>query len=327
MSKILFIGGTRFFGPAIIRKLLREDGHEITIFNRGNEYGHKIPNVVKHIKGDRLRKEDLSKISPTKYDYIYDMCCFNPEEAKLLLKQLRPQSHIIFFSSAAVYEKTIVYPLYESSKLGQWPTFGDYGECKAKIEEIYSTYCRKHNLKFTALRPNYLLGKNNYFDRENYFFSRILKNRPILIPGTGDSIQQFGFLEDTAEAFFLIPKKQKSQTEFVNIAGNELISIKNFIMLCGKIAEKKPILISIKNGQFGIEEESFYDDLYPFPNVTFITSNKVMVEKYGIKPTELTKGLKMLYKHWRKQWNGKVHIYKLEEKLLNKLKKHNEQEG
>lgn len=319
MKNILIIGGTRFLGPEIIKKNLRL-GNKVTIFNRGTDYGRKIPEEVLSIKGNRLNKNNLRKLKDKKYDFIYDMCCYNPEEAELILKEVEPESNIIFLSSAAVYKRTKIFPLYESSELGPWSTFGDYGECKAKIEKIYTKYCKKKNLNLTILRPNYLLGKNNYFDRENYFFSRLLKDQPILIPGSGDSMQQFCFLEDTAKAFIKIPFTQKIQVEIVNIAGKDLISLRDFINICGEIVGKKPHLIKIFNGEFGIEEESFYDELYPFPNVTFITSAQKMTEVYKINPTPLLTGLKEIYKYWIKNWDGKVKFYRQEQKILHKIK-------
>ena len=110
MIKVLIVGGSRFLGPALIKKLL-ENGDTIAIFNRGNNYGQIIPRKVKHIQSDRLVSKDLQKLKGDRYDYIYDMCCFNPKEAALFLKELKPKSHIIFFSSAAVYEETNIYPL------------------------------------------------------------------------------------------------------------------------------------------------------------------------------------------------------------------------
>lgn len=319
MSNILIIGGSRFLGPEIIGKFLK-NGDTVTIFNRGNNYGQKIPKKVKQIKGDRLKPEDLKQLKKNNYDYIFDMCCFNLDHVSLFLGVVKPKSHIVFLSSAAAYEKPRIFPLYEESKLGEWSTFGDYGVNKAKAEKTYSDYCKKNDLKLTILRPNYLLGKNDYFDRENYFFSRILRNKPILLPGKGDAIQQFGFLDDTAQAFFKIPRCQKNQIEIVNIAGNDLISLRDFILLCGEIAGKKPNLVEISNGEFGIFEDRFYDALYPFPNITFMISNQKMVTQYGINPIPLENGLKNIYKFWLKNWDGKVKIYEQEEEILKKLR-------
>ncbi len=319
MKNILIIGGSRFVGPQLINKLLK-DGNNITIFNRGNNYGQKLPKSVKRIIGDRSSLDDLNKLNEYSFDIVYDMICFDPDEIPLLLKVVKPKKHIVFFSSAAVYKKSSIYPFYETSKVGPWSTFGDYGERKVQIEKEYTKYCIKNGIKLTILRPTYLLGKDNYFDRENYFFSRIINEDPILLPGSADAVIQLVFLEDTVEAFFKIPKLQKKQIEIVNIGGNDLISIKNFILLCGRIVGKKPKLVSIKSGEYGIFEEEFYDDFYPFPNVTFIVSNKIMVDEYAVIPTRLQSGLKAIYKKWIKKWDGKTHLYKLEKEILTKMR-------
>lgn len=315
MSSVLVIGGSRFVGPPLIRKLVAS-GDKVTVFNRGNDYGHQYSKEVKLIKGDRQNKDDLKQFSKTTFDVVYDMCCFNASEAKSLLRYVKLQSHIIFFSSAAVYKKTPIFPLEEDSELGEWPTFGDYGTGKAAAEKVYSHFAQKNNIKATMLRPVYLLGNNNYFDRENYLFSRILKDQPILMPGDGKALIQFGFLDETVEAFYNIPKLQKQSIEHVNIAGSQYLSLRDFILLCGQIVNKQPRIINVENKKHGILEEEFYDDLYPFPNVTFIVSNKKMLETYQIQTEELVSGLTRIYKQWKKGWNGQLQRYALEEKLL-----------
>ena len=66
MSKILFIGGSRFLGPRIILNLLK-NGADITLFNRGHSYGQKIPKNVDWIKGDRLNPRDLMQLKKGNY--------------------------------------------------------------------------------------------------------------------------------------------------------------------------------------------------------------------------------------------------------------------
>src|SRR5579884_249969 len=49
--RVLVIGGTGFIGPEVVR-LLREDGHEVAVFHRGQSYG-ALPPDVREIRGDR----------------------------------------------------------------------------------------------------------------------------------------------------------------------------------------------------------------------------------------------------------------------------------
>lgn len=318
MKKVLIIGGTRFLGPALI-DLLYKNNYEITIFNRGNNYNTQLPKSIKRIKGNRRDVSTMSSLSSEKYDLIYDLCCFNPVDATNLLTNIQPPNHIIFLSTAAVYKKPRIYPLKEESELGEWDSFGDYGVLKVGAERKFESYAKKYNLKLTIFRPVYLLGKNNYFDRENFYFSRIINKEPILVPGRGNSLIQFAFLEETAKAFEYVPNLQKNQIEILNIGGNEYISIRDFILLCSDIIKIKPILIELNTKSVGLEEEHFYDDFYPFPNLTFIVSNHKISTKYGIKFESLSKELNKIYKFWRRSWNGSTKKYSLEEKILKQL--------
>lgn len=319
MGEILIIGGTRFVGPPLISKLLA-NGNHITIFCRGSNYGYKPDPKIKIIKGDRENETDLQKIYPQKYDLVFDMCCYSRQHADDLLAALRGNfNHLVFFSTAAVYKKPLLLPLFENSKLGKWPSFGDYGTRKSQAEKAYIAFAEQNNKKLTIFRPVYLLGKDNYFDRENYYFSRILSNRPILIPGNGNALIQFAFLEETVEAFFVCSQKQKKQVEILNIGGDKYISLKNFVYLCGEIAGQKPKLIHLDMQENQLDEERFYDELYPFPNVSLILSNYKIKNNYNIEFTDLQKGLQEIYNHWRNNWNGKIMASKKEQELFRKL--------
>lgn len=318
MKKILIIGGTRFIGPALIKRL-NKDKCEITIFNRGNDYNQNLPKEIIYIKGDRRNISTMKVLLSKKYDLIYDLCCFNPTDASNLLTNIQPTAHIVFLSTAATYEKPLIYPLTEESRLGEWDSFGDYGTLKVKAENKFISYAKKHNLKLTIFRPVYLLGKNNYFDRENFYFSRLLNNDHILVPGNGSALIQFSFLEETASAFKEIPTRQKEQIEILNMSGDDYISVIDFVRLCSVISKKKAKIINLDTKKFDLLEEHFYDDFYPFPNLTFIVSNSKIIHKYQFEFKPLLNGMSEIYKHWLKSWNGKTKKYPLENKILQKL--------
>lgn len=321
MKNILIIGGTRFIGPALIDNLLGEDVR-ITVFNRGTKYNAFLPSCVKHIKGDRRDTKTMKILAKEKYDLVYDLCCFNQTDAVNLLENIQPTSHLVFLSTAAVYKKPLIYPLTEESVLGEWDSFGDYGTQKVDAEKKFESYAKKYGLKLTIFRPVYLLGKGNYFDRENYYFSRIINKDSILIPGKGNAVIQFAFLEETASAFKLVPQKQTEQIEILNIAGDDYISVKDFIVLCADIVNKTPNFIELDTKRFELDEEHFYDDFYPFPNLTFIASNKKITQKYGIKFKPLYAGLHDIYLDWKKRWNGKTNIYSHEQEIFKKISKY-----
>jgi len=320
MKKILIIGGTRFLGPALIHELIKENV-EITVFNRGNDYKSVLPKSVKRLVGDRRDVRTMGILNQDSYDLIYDLCCFNKIDAHNLLIHIKPTAHIVFLSTAAAYKKPLIYPVTEQSELGKWDSFGDYGTQKVDAENEFKAFSKKNNLKLTIFRPVYLLGKNNYFDRENYYFSRIINRDSILIPGRGNALIQFVFLEETAKAFKIVPEKQTNQIEVLNIAGDHYISVKDFVLLCADIIGEKPNLIEIDSKRYKLKEDHFYDDFYPFPNLTFIVSNEKITQKYGIKFKPLYAGLHDIYLNWKKTWKGKTKIYPLEKEMIEKIAK------
>lgn len=319
MSNVLIIGGTRFVGPELVRKLL-SSGDKITVFSRGNNYGRKLDSRVEYIYGDREKDEDLSKLFLNKYDTVYDMCCYCKDHAEELIKHSSQKiNHLVFFSTAAVYRKPTIFPLSEASELGEWPSFGDYGTKKAEAETLFANFTKRNGIKLTIFRPVYLLGKNNYFDRENYYFSRLLTGKKILVPGNGRALIQFTFLDETAEAFANCPKRQKVQVEILNIASDEYISLENFVILCGEVTERKPKIVNLELSKVDLDEERFYDDLYPFPNLSIILSNQKIKEKYSIRFKGLKDGLIEIYNDWKKTWDGQVKIYPREQAIFERL--------
>lgn len=317
MVKTLIIGGSRFLGPRLI-ELLIQKGHEITVFNRGTDYGQNLPDTVSVVHGDRNNDADLAKVFAGEFDYIYDTCCYDTGHAEKVLSYATKGAHLVLFSTAAVYAKPSIFPVNEDAPLGAWDSFGTYGEDKADAERLFTDFAKQHKGKVTIFRPTYMLGDNNYFDRENYYFSRIEAGLPILVPGNGNALMQFAFLEETAQAFANIPDAQKDTVEILNVGGNEYISTNDLVGLCSNIVGKPANIVHV-TGLEDIQEEAFYDDLYPFPNLNFIVSNHRITSKYDVQFLGLEKGIREVYESWKTTWDGKVKLYDQEKEVLKRL--------
>ena len=85
---VLIIGGTRFIGAGVVRRLIQE-GHEVTVFHRG-QTNAELPASVKHILGDRGNlsgfASELSCVAP---DVVVDMVCFDDRQAETLMRIFR----------------------------------------------------------------------------------------------------------------------------------------------------------------------------------------------------------------------------------------------
>lgn len=101
--KVLIIGGNRFFGKTLSRKLC-ELGHDVTILNRGNL---ENPYVSQKIIMDRLDfSVDHPMLKGKSWDLIYDQVCYDSKEALTSCNTFADKSDkYIFGSTQSVYQQ------------------------------------------------------------------------------------------------------------------------------------------------------------------------------------------------------------------------------
>lgn len=164
-------------GKLLAKKLVELDLN-VTVFNRSGTG----PSGVNIIKGDRNNIEDIKKINLVEYDYIIDMCLFKPEQYNLIEKDLLKSNptKYIFISSASVGNKD----------------FGNYSLEKEQVEDLI----KQTKLKYTIIRPVYVVGEGNHRPRLGYFINQILKNKPISIEGKGDMLINLVHVNDVVES-------------------------------------------------------------------------------------------------------------------------------
>ena len=216
--KVLFFGGTRFVGKALVSKLLSK-GYEIFVFTRGNL---PVPNNVTHLKGDRLNDEDLKQISDHSFDLIVDSSGRKLEDTQRLLSfSGLPCFRFIYISSAGVYENTQFFPVEEDSPIDiESRHIG-----KAKTE----SWLKAEGIPFTSFRPTYIYGPGNYNPIEKWFFDRITKGLPIPVPLDGQVITQLGHVSDLAEAISKSLETNKAINQIYNCSGSKAVTFKGLI--------------------------------------------------------------------------------------------------
>lgn len=275
--KVLIIGGSRFVGPLIIDKLL-QDGHKVTVFNRGR-IKRDYPRGVKHVVGDRNAGFNLTE----KFNVVIDDCAYNGMQTQTALRQLR-FNFFVHFSTAAVYKKTGQFLLTEESPLGEWPMWGEYNRGKVDCEQVLA----QSGIGYASVRPVYILGPHNYVDREHFIYSRIKSGKPLILPGDGQAKVQFVFAEEVAELFRILVEEQVSGA--FNCAGDDVITLVDLVREMGEIVGEEPMIkfnSQADGANFRLEE-------FPFANETFYCTNQ-KAKDLGISFAPLTSGLKRDY--------------------------------
>lgn len=114
--RILIIGGTRFIGPYVVRRLV-DAGHEITLFHRG-ETKADLPDGVNQIYGDRRdlpsTVTEFKAIAP---DVVLDMIPYTEEEARTLMQVFKGVAQrVVAISSSDVYRAYALLRRLESGE-------------------------------------------------------------------------------------------------------------------------------------------------------------------------------------------------------------------
>lgn len=181
MSKILLFGGTRFFGKALVHRLI-EEGHDITVATRGvteDDFGNSVTRVIV----DRENKQSIQNILlDTTFDIVFDNICYSPNDAKMVCELFAGKvGKYIFTSTMAVYDMGLdkkeinfdpyTYPVLE----GDRHQFS-YGEGKRLAEAVFF---QQATFPVIAVRFPVVLGKDDYTKRLFFYCEKIINNTPI----------------------------------------------------------------------------------------------------------------------------------------------------
>ena len=229
--RILVMGGTRFIGVSLTRRLV-EQGHEVVLFNRGNRPAPMAG--VAQLQGDRKDPAQLkTALTGQKFDAVFDNNGRERSDTQMLVEALEPGfKQFIYVSSAGVYLKSDELPLVE----------GDPLDPKSRHKGKFETeqYLQEQKVPFTSVRPVYIYGPQNYNPVERWFFDRIVRDRPIPIPGNGLHVTQLGHVDDLALSMVNMLGNDKALGQIYNVAGDRFVTFDGLAKTCARAAGRDP---------------------------------------------------------------------------------------
>lgn len=281
--RILIMGGTRFIGVYLTRLLYHQE-HDLVLFNRGN---HPAPvEGVEQIQGDRTDPEDVkTKLAGQFFDAIFDNNGRELSDTQPLVELFKDTvQHFIYVSSAGVYLKSDQMPHLESDPVD--PKSRHKGKFATEI------YLQEQGVPFTSLRPVYIYGPQNYNDLEAWFFDRLVRDRPIPIPGNGLHLTQLGHVQDLATAMAAVLGNRRAVGQIYNIAGDRYVTFDGLARACAVAAGKDPDTLKLvhydpKQFDFG-KRKAFPMRVQHF----FADVNKAQKDLYWKPKFDLISGLR-----------------------------------
>lgn len=206
--RVLILGGTQFLGRHLA-EAAHARGHEVTLFNRGNNSEGLFPEA-EHLRGNR--DGDLDALRGRTWDAAVDTSGYVPRTVRASAELLKDEvEHYTFVSSISVYDGWPgVSRIDETAPAGtlENPTVEEvtgetYGPLKALCEDVARVVFPGRAL---IVRPGLIVGPYDQTDRFTYWPVRVARGGEVLAAGRPDRAVQFidardlaGWILDMAE--------------------------------------------------------------------------------------------------------------------------------
>ncbi|MFJ2562798.1 NAD-dependent epimerase/dehydratase family protein [Streptomyces sp. NPDC087568] len=199
MQKIGVIGGSRYFGKLVVKRL-QAAGHQVTVINRGST---SPPGGVEHLVVDRNDEAALTAALDSRtFDVVVDQVCYTPVQAAIAARAFAGRTRrYVMTSTIEVYDpanaalptvppgtpvpEEIVDPAAWLVAM-DLPWHDDayleahYAEGKRQAEAIFA---RAGSFEFASVRSAHVLGggAQEFTGRPAYYIGRITKGEEITV--------------------------------------------------------------------------------------------------------------------------------------------------
>ncbi len=249
--RLLLLGGTHFVGPHLVDAALAQ-GHEVTLFNRGQSNPDLFPQI-EQIRGDRTG--DLAALTVRNWDAVIDTSGYLSQVVRASAHALTNSvEHYIFVSSISVYADVSQEGLDEQAAVaqlgsGETEDMRDetYGARKALCEQAVEQVLPERTL---VIRPGLIVGPGDPTDRFTYWPWRVARGGNMLAPGKPEQQTQFIDVRDLAS--WMIHMAEARKTGIYNATGPDYrLSMQQFLEACKSVSNS--------NAQFTWASDDFQE--------------------------------------------------------------------
>ncbi len=180
--RLLFIGGTSFVGRHAV-ELAVEDGHDVTVFHRGQTNPGLLVGDVDHRFGDRDAGDYTSIEDRESWDAVIDVCAYVPRHVHQLADVLDGRTgRYVQVSSVSANDPTQA-TVHEDSPLHDDPAAGTedvrafYGPLKAACERAAAARFGD----VAVVRPAYVCGPYDPTDSFTYWVRRMSEGGDVIV--------------------------------------------------------------------------------------------------------------------------------------------------
>ena len=242
--RILVIGGTAFVGPPTIQ-LLVEQGHEVTLFNRGTKEA-TLPAEVQRIVGDRRDLPSFaSQFKSLSPDVVLDMIPMRQVDARDLMQTCKGLcGRVIGLSSIDVY---LAFGRIKRTEPGpiQPVPLGEEAELRQSIEPNGPDYDKTGiereimgdpDFPTTILRLPAIHGPRDPLHRLYTYLKRMDDKRPAILLNSEVAGFRFSraYVENVATAVALATTDERAAGRIYNVAEPEAFPEAEWVRTLGR---------------------------------------------------------------------------------------------
>jgi GDP-L-fucose synthase len=251
-SKIYIAGHNGMVGSAVLRKFLAEGYVNLILKNRSELNLLNQTEVSKFFETEKpeyvimtaAKVGGIKANSEHQADFLYE----NIEvQNNVIMSALKNDvKKLLFLGSSCIYPRNCSQPMKEEYLLSGPLEPTNEGYAIAKIsgmkmcEKIYEQYGKI----FISCMPTNIYGENDNFNVDNSHVisalmrriheAKIANSDSVSIWGTGNALREFLYVDDLAEAIFLLMEKY-SDKQFLNVGTGNEITIKDLAILIKEV--------------------------------------------------------------------------------------------
>lgn len=322
-KKRVLIVNTNSGGHAVIgfyfAKELLGSGHKVTIFTVGDESSDKMKKPPfsrfseitsaggKTVWGDPA---DIGKVvGGEAFDVVLDNNGKDLETVKPVVDWAKSSGveQLLYISSAGIYNPTDEPPHVE----------GDAVKASAShvgVEE----YIAKTFGSWAVFRPQYMIGSGNNKDCEEWFFDRIVRDRPVPIPGSGMQLTNISHVRDLSSMLTVaVENPSAASGNIFNCVSDRAVTLDGMAKLCAQAARRPVKIVHYDPKAVGVDAKK----AFPFRNMHFYAEPRAAKEILGWQAsTYLPEDLKERYEEYVKIGRDKKDMkFEIDDKILESV--------
>ncbi|CAL5079236.1 unnamed protein product [Urochloa decumbens] len=214
----------------------------------------------------------------------------------------------LFISSAGIYKPTDEPPHVEGDAVKE---SAGHVAVESYLAEQFTG-----SSSWASFRPQYMIGSGNNKDCEEWFFDRIVRGRPVLIPGNGMQLTNITHVRDLSSMLAVaVESPNAAAGKVFNCVSDRAVTLDGMARLCAAAAGAAAVeIVHYDPAAAGVDAKK----AFPFRNMHFYAEPRAAKEALGwASTTNLPEDLKERYAEYAASGRGEKDMaFDLDDKIL-----------